>query len=169
MNWHSTFLRLTHNVNVITTLMDGYPESGYGNSYNTNYNISHQIYKSQHSHYNTPVLPIFIKCNQNLFGNIIFKNDNGTYNIKIKQECKWYNGPQIITQITRNNIDPTNEFELKYCVEIFENNQPGLPVDTFDSDDINKMDVYYFLDEIGNYYINDFIKNGFTSLSFLLL
>eukprot|EP01084_Bolivina_argentea_P017913 33394_1 len=41
--------------------------------------------------------------------------------------------------------------------------------EVFFSDDTNEMDVYYFLDEVGNYYIHKFIKNGFTSMSFLLL
>eukprot|EP01084_Bolivina_argentea_P256302 431468_1 len=102
-----------------------------------------------------------IKYKNDIFGTIISKNDNGTYNIKIKQGCKWYNGPQIITQISRHNIDPAHEYEFKWCVAKFEN--------TFNSDDTNIMDVFYFLDEIGNYYINEFIKNGFTSITFLLL
>merc|ERR1712228_469459 len=81
-------------------------------------------------------------------------------------------GPKLITQIPRNQIQIANEYELKYnvlCHETRFSNDNQLELPVFDSQNADEMAVYDFLGDVGNFYIDRFLQNGYTALHFVLI
>ena len=112
----------------------------------------------------------FVVYKQDIFGRIKNKNlTSSTYDIEICDECNsWYRGTKTLTQIARNQVQISNEYELKYSMHK-NRNMKGSEIPKFESNNKDEMEVYDFLDDIGDLYIDQFLINGINKMKFMLL
>eukprot|EP01083_Nonionella_stella_P303036 1047307_1 len=112
-----------------------------------------------------------VKHEDDTFGEVIKRHDDGTFSLRIRDECKWYNGPRILNQIARDRITLVHESELKCQTLLYEakfNRQKPSNPRTYHTDNEDERAVYRFLNELGEIYITTFLENGISNIEIAL-
>merc|ERR1712130_71596 len=92
--------------------------------------------------------------------------------LMLKMNANGIRDQNVSNKYQKNEIEPSNEYELKYNVLLHEtrfsnDNQSDLP--EFESKNEDEMAVYDFLEDVGDFYIDRFLQNGYTAMRFVLL
>eukprot|EP01083_Nonionella_stella_P023750 65695_1 len=99
---------------------------------------------------------------EDTFGEVMKRHDDGTFSVRIREECTWYKGPRIVNQIARDCITTVPESELK-CQTLVYEARCGREKLSNSSDNEDEGAVYLILNELGDMYLQTFLENGVSN------